>query len=50
MNGSVDPQTGMFKGSGENYHVMYENRDARFYATIIYDSCFLRRECRAHLD
>lgn len=40
MNGSVDPQTGMFKGSGENYHVMYENRDARFYATISYDSSY----------
>ena len=40
MNGSVDPQTGMFKGSGENYRVMYEDRDARFYATIMYDSCF----------
>lgn len=40
MNGSVDPQTGMFKGSGENYSVMYEDRDARFYATIMYDSCF----------
>lgn len=40
MNGSVDPQTGMFKGSGENYHVMYENRDARFYSTIMYDSSF----------
>lgn len=25
MNGSVDPLTGMFKGSGENYRVMYEN-------------------------
>lgn len=40
MNGSVDPLTGMFKGSGENYRVMYEKRDKRFYATIIYDSCF----------
>ncbi len=40
MNGSVDSQTGMFKGSGENYHIMYEDRDARFYTTIMYDSCF----------
>lgn len=40
MNGSTDPQTGMFKGSGENYRVMFENRDSRFYATVLYDSSF----------
>lgn len=40
MNGSVDAQTGDFKGTGENYHVMYQNRDKRFYTTIIYDSCY----------
>lgn len=40
MSGVTDPETGMFKGTGENYRVMYENRDSRFYTTIMYDSCF----------
>ena len=40
MNASFDDVSGDFKGVGENYHVMYENRDKRFYATIIYDSCY----------
>lgn len=40
MNGTVDAETGMFKGSGENYRIMFENRDSRFYATVLYDSCF----------
>lgn len=36
MQGSVDAD-GNFHGKGENYRVMFEDRDPRFYATVVYD-------------
>ena len=39
MNGSVDAD-GNYKAETENYGKMYENRDERFYATVLYDGSY----------
>lgn len=39
MNGSVDAE-GNYKAETENYNKMYENRDERFYATVLYDGSY----------
>ena len=36
LNGTVDAD-GNFYGKGENYRVMFKDRDPRFYATVVYD-------------
>lgn len=42
LNGSIDAN-GNFSGSGENYRVMFKDRDPRFYATIVYDGAIHRK-------
>lgn len=48
MNGSIDA-AGNYKGTGENYQVMYENRDKRFYTTVLHDGSYYGAKDSMHL-
>lgn len=39
MNVSYDQATGLMTGESADYGVLFKNRDKRFYATVVYDSC-----------
>ncbi len=48
MNGSVDA-AGNYKAQTENYEVMYENRDKRFYTTVLHDGSYYGPKDSMHL-